>query len=147
MRIKKMYQGTVPENKILNTYSDSQTDVYSCNFLNGKTIYDNTDGSNGNITLSESIEDASSILIEYKCNTYGYKTEKILNPNGKDIILDYLTVANATVLQNASSKWFISGKNMELVNSCMINSYINGTFNIEQGNQLIYITKVIKYKI
>lgn len=34
MKIKKMYQGAVPENKILNTYSDSQTDVYSCDYVN-----------------------------------------------------------------------------------------------------------------
>lgn len=34
MKIKKMYQGTVPENKILNTKSDSQTDVYSCDYIN-----------------------------------------------------------------------------------------------------------------
>ena len=37
MKIKKMYQGTVPENKILNTYSDSQTDVYSCDAINKNT--------------------------------------------------------------------------------------------------------------
>lgn len=34
MKIKKMYQGNVPENKILNTYSESQTDVYSCDYIN-----------------------------------------------------------------------------------------------------------------
>ena len=34
MKIKKMYQGTAPENKILNTQSDSQTNVYSCNYIN-----------------------------------------------------------------------------------------------------------------
>lgn len=39
MKIKKMYQGTVPENKILNTYSDSQTDVYSCDYTNKLSNY------------------------------------------------------------------------------------------------------------
>lgn len=34
MRIKKMFQGTVPENKILNMDSDSQTDTYSCAKIN-----------------------------------------------------------------------------------------------------------------
>ena len=38
MRIKKMYQGTVPENKILNTYSDSQTDVYSSDYINKNVL-------------------------------------------------------------------------------------------------------------
>lgn len=33
MKIKKMYQGQAPDNKILNTKSNSQTDTYSCSFL------------------------------------------------------------------------------------------------------------------
>ena len=36
MKIRKAFQGTVPENKILDTYSTSQTDTYSCNFVNNK---------------------------------------------------------------------------------------------------------------
>ena len=39
MRIKKMYQGTVPENKILDTYNTSATDTYSCNYVNGLETY------------------------------------------------------------------------------------------------------------
>ena len=38
MRIKKMFQGETPANKILNTYSDSQTDTYSCDYLNKMLI-------------------------------------------------------------------------------------------------------------
>jgi glycerophosphoryl diester phosphodiesterase len=34
MKIQKKFQGTVPENKILNTHSDSETDTYSCNKIN-----------------------------------------------------------------------------------------------------------------
>ena len=34
MRVKKMFQGKVPENKILSTYSDSPTDTYSCDYVN-----------------------------------------------------------------------------------------------------------------
>lgn len=34
MRIKKTYQGSLPENKIVNTQSESQTDTYSCNYMN-----------------------------------------------------------------------------------------------------------------
>lgn len=39
MKIQKKFQGTVPENKILDTYSDSQTDVYSCNYVNKLNNY------------------------------------------------------------------------------------------------------------
>ena len=35
MKIKKVYQGELPENKILNAQSTSQTDTYSCEYING----------------------------------------------------------------------------------------------------------------
>lgn len=34
MKIRKAFQGTIPDNKILDTYSTSQTDTYSCNLVN-----------------------------------------------------------------------------------------------------------------
>ncbi len=47
MRIKKTFQGEIPENKIVNMQSDSQTDTYSADFVNKKIktskITSNTD--------------------------------------------------------------------------------------------------------
>ncbi len=47
MRIKKTFQGEIPENKIVNMQSDSQTDAYSADFVNKKIktskITSNTD--------------------------------------------------------------------------------------------------------
>lgn len=37
MRIKKIFQGSIPENKILNEESTSQTDTYSCAKINEMT--------------------------------------------------------------------------------------------------------------
>ena len=34
MRIKKIYQGELPENKILKVQSESSTDTYSCDYIN-----------------------------------------------------------------------------------------------------------------
>lgn len=34
MRIRKVYQGNLADNKIVNTASNSQVDTYSCNYLN-----------------------------------------------------------------------------------------------------------------
>lgn len=36
MKIKKTFQGELPENRIVNTYSNSLTDAYSANYLNDK---------------------------------------------------------------------------------------------------------------
>ena len=38
MKIKKLFQGTIPENKILNENSTSQTDTYSCDYINNTSI-------------------------------------------------------------------------------------------------------------
>lgn len=34
MRIKKTFQGSLPENTVVNTQSDSQTNAYSCEYAN-----------------------------------------------------------------------------------------------------------------
>lgn len=43
MRIKKIYQGELPENKIVNEKIDSQTDTYSCDYINNLSF----EGGNG----------------------------------------------------------------------------------------------------
>lgn len=36
MKIQKKFQGAIPENKIMDAYSSSNTDTYSCNYVNNK---------------------------------------------------------------------------------------------------------------
>lgn len=38
MKIKKTFQGTVPANKILNADSSSETDTYSCKYINDISV-------------------------------------------------------------------------------------------------------------
>lgn len=45
MKIKKTFQGIIPENKILNSESTSETDTYSCNYIN--TIVETITNGNG----------------------------------------------------------------------------------------------------
>ena len=39
MKIRKVFQGQVPENKIMSEYSTSQTDTYSCDYINNNTSF------------------------------------------------------------------------------------------------------------
>lgn len=39
MKIQKKFQGTIPENKIMDAYSSSNTDTYSCNYVNKLNNY------------------------------------------------------------------------------------------------------------
>lgn len=40
MKIKKIYQGTIPTNKILNEKTESNTDTYSCDYINSMSMDD-----------------------------------------------------------------------------------------------------------
>lgn len=82
MRIRKAYQGTVPENKILDTYSTSQTDTYSCNFTNAKTatvLYDHEGAVTrpNTYTLSDSISNYKCIEIIGMFYTGGNQSIKV----------------------------------------------------------------------
>lgn len=65
MRIRKVYQGNLADNKIVNAASNSQTNTYSCDYINtnigtiysenfdNSTVADNTLTTVGTITLSK----------------------------------------------------------------------------------------------
>lgn len=36
MQLRKVFQGEIPENKIMNSYTESNTDAYSCDYVNEK---------------------------------------------------------------------------------------------------------------
>lgn len=36
MQLRKVFQGEIPENKIMNSYTESNTDAYSCDYVNDK---------------------------------------------------------------------------------------------------------------
>ena len=147
MKIRKAYQGTVPENKILDTHSTSQTDTYSCNYVNGKTdgiiLYDNSSGTTSTVPLSDNISNYDYIEIYYKTNDNGaISSRKIYRLwSGNNIVdLDYgwdvggtLYYKSANVSLNGTSITFSS--NVQYVN---FGSRSNGDF--------IYITRVIGYK-
>ena len=128
------------------TETSSDTDTYSCNYINEITsdeiIYQNSSGSNEGVTFSRTITNDDTLEIEFKCNTYGYKTMRIDNALNKDIILDYEVVASVSVNQSGFSRFTISSTGINLVSSGMINTSLTGSVTSEQGNKLIYITKV-----
>ena len=61
-------------NNIRNTYTTSDTETYSCNYLNNiinnsDILYANTDGTTGNVSLSKSITNYKYLDIVYGDNT------------------------------------------------------------------------------
>jgi len=69
MKIKKIFQGTLPENKILNEKSESQIDTYSCDYINsiiesGKNEKGSwTKFANGTMIVTQKIVASANIVV------------------------------------------------------------------------------------
>lgn len=69
MKIKKTFQGELPENRIVNTYSNSLTDAYSANYLNDKlrnVEVSSTEPTNGKdiwVQMGKNLFDKNSSII------------------------------------------------------------------------------------
>lgn len=115
-------------------------------------VYDNPDGSNGDIDLSESLENAKRILIEFYWGDlsreyHGYQTAEFLEPNGKQISLDSIHKASPIVIQSLGAVYLVSNNRLIKQSQVMLNSSADAAGNaIDMNNALIKITKVIKYK-
>lgn len=69
---------TTMNRMIVNTQSNSQTNTYSCNYINGTVLYENQSGTTGNITLSDSVNNYRYIEIYYGTIGSGINCVKII---------------------------------------------------------------------
>ena len=78
MRIKKIYQGSISANKILNAHSTSQTDTYSCEYLNDKLVV---------VSATEPTENREKIWIQKGKNLLnkdvGFTTDAFISNTGE----------------------------------------------------------------
>lgn len=96
-----------------------------------KVLFESSSGSNGTITLKDNLSNYDYIEIEYDCNTYGIKTQKVLKPNGKSIILDYVCWATGWIVQLSANRYDLENNKMNntnkvLTNLDLINNKISG---------------------
>ena len=76
--------------QVVNTYDESQENAYSCDYVNGKVLYENASGSDSNITLSDNVSNYSRIDI-------------LSAPPGSP--WDNYGVKITTIYPNISQKW------------------------------------------
>lgn len=109
-----------------------------------RILYDNTSGTNANLTLNDSAANYDSIEIYFRDNDNAYNSVKVCNPNGKNVslILQYNN-GNNTV-------WFkiaivtISGNSITFGNREEV-KLINGSSPSISSSSNIYITRVVGY--
>ena len=83
--------------------STNTNDITNLKKLVPTTLYNNSSGSNGSITLSDSVSNYEYIEIlfrEEETGTSVYKSLKLHNPNGKNVILDMVDFHDSKLIFN-----------------------------------------------
>lgn len=150
MRIKKTSETRPLAARVLNVNSGSQTDAYSCNYVNnvlkGTTLY-NGPASDQTITLSDSAANYDFLEVYYYGSNGGstWEMKKIDSPNQKWLGLNY------TAHNSGGTFWFYSTRvyieNNKITPSYAGRVYIAGnTVAGQTDTNYISIYKVIGYK-
>lgn len=144
MRIKKTSQTTPVQAEVVNDYSTSQENAYSCDYINGKVLFENASGSNTNITLNDSAANYNYIEIFYRSNDNVYSSLKVDSPNNKLVNLTAFYAGGSDIYNN-SCNYTING--VSITRGTGVNWYILTNRTVSSTNAYnIFITKVIGYK-
>ena len=118
-------------------------------------LYNNDKGSNGEVTLSQSVENFQYIEIFYVDNNgNGMKSTRLFQPNGKTTVLDLYQISNdINVTYLARTYYTISGNKISLAISNDSNRVGRIKFEgksiseTDTVTNYIYITQVVGYKV
>ena len=132
--------------EVVTNYTESDTDTYSCNYINNNyrptTLYSSSSGTTGNITLSDSVANYSSIEVYFHTNDgAGFRgCQKVHTSSGT-------TVASLIFIHPASSNYYIKVKEISVTGTQLT---VAGSKEIYSGgssnSNYIYIDKVLGYK-
>lgn len=133
--------------QVVNTRSDSQVDAYSCDYINGKVLYDSSSGTTGNITLIDNLANYTKIEITFKSQDdtlYNAIETKIYdNPNNKNIIYNRVEVdKNAQSFYLTQKLYSCSGIAINRINS----NFYQRIPELYNDYDNIRIIKVVGYK-
>lgn len=111
-------------------------------------LYNNTTGTTGNVTLSETCANFTYVEVYYYSDNE-YRFEKVYQPNGKTIQLTCQTLNTSTprIFGKTKSMTF-SGTSLNVVNYCQytINNNAVGYLQTSNDRNTIYVTRVVGYK-
>lgn len=148
-RIRKMYSGVVPNGKVLTMDSNSNSDTYSCSYINNvtkpKVLYDNPSGSNDTITLNDNVNNYKYLEIYFTNNaSTGFTaSQKIDLSNTLKKALQISWAGTDGTLYLASRNISISENSITTDSSRYSYFYIYGTQAKQEKINNIYILKVV----
>lgn len=105
-------------------------------------LYENSNGSNGNITLNDSVNNYKYIEVYYKNNDNRYNSKKFYDINGKYVVLDSYYSSNSDIVWKQQTRLF-NGTQFNVVANAECSAaaitYIKTTSNT-------FVTLVLGYK-
>lgn len=146
--IRKTSETTPNNSAVVNAQSNSTTDTYSCNFINGTVLYENASGSNGNITLSDSLSNYKFVDIVFTRTIKDIIKVLRFDTSSTVLTLDTQNIASNREVYFAVAKYEPSGASLNLSGFKDYYQSANGqSWNSNTGSSSsIYIMKVIGYK-
>lgn len=113
--------------------------------LSPVVLYENTNGSNGDISLTDDVNNYSFIDIEFRSDSHNYSCQRIYKPFNKNVALitqsiNYEGKYKGVFLRNTNV--MISGKNISVYQHGQL---FGGGSDVNTVN-FCYITQVVGYK-
>lgn len=143
MAIRKISQTPPTMASIVDTYSTSTKDGYSCDYLNGTILYESSTGTSGDITLSDNISNYRYIEI-YAINKDA--TNEMLGVYKYDTTQSIFVLSGSGLSStsfNIFSKKYTKGANILTAGTGKL--YSGGSGRVSDYEAYM-ITKVIGYK-
>lgn len=107
-------------------------------------LYNNSSGSTGTITLSNSAANYSYIEVFYKTNDNLYGSHKVNNPNGKNIIITSSMPKNDSGnCYLKSTQYSISGTKITPQKYSEVGLYKGGSLKVDGSKNRISIVKIL----
>lgn len=134
--------------EIANEYNTADNMTYSCDYINGTVLYENASGSNGNITLSNSLSNYRFVDIVFTRTNKDIIKVLRFDTSSTVLTLDTQNLASNREVYFSVAKYEPSGASLNLSTFKDYYQSANGqSWNSNTGSSSsIYIMKVIGYK-
>lgn len=132
---------------IADTNRENRINVKDIVSGGGTLLYYNSNGSNGNISLSDSASNYDYIEIFYRTNDMDYSSVKVYEPDGKNVILNGQRANSATPrIYGKTRTIYIDDTSVTTVaNSTTQYTVNNGSASAINNSNYIYIIRIVGY--
>lgn len=132
--------------EIVNSYTESNDDTYSCNYINNNyrptVLYTNSSGTNGNITLNDSILNYGYIEIFFRTNDgAGFRASQKLE------VINGTNVTCLIYIHPISGNYYMKIRSVQIIGTQLTTLWSKEIYSGGMSDSnYIYITKILGYK-